>query len=65
MFVFINVEHDRENKDANLKTEGNDNLAVIQYIWRNIDGEATLYVVQNCEGKKEEVVEEIKPKEWS
>jgi hypothetical protein len=65
-YPILHAEHRGEDQDKNHEAEIDHHYSVFQYVWCEIDGEATLYLVQNCERKKEEVLEEKKdaPKEW-
>jgi hypothetical protein len=60
MYFCFKLEHRGEDPDQDFKAKIDHHHPVVQYACVETDGEATLYLVQNCERKKEEPVEEKK-----
>lgn len=53
------------NSNPDFKATINNFDSIFPYLWNYLDGECTLYLVQNCQAKKPEVEKkEVKPEWW-
>jgi hypothetical protein len=57
MYVLPYAESNWEDQNPYVEAEINNHNSIFQYSCCDADGEATLYMVQNCERKKEEISE--------
>ena len=64
MYSSLYVECDWEDQDPHFQTAIDHHYPVFPYTFANQDGEATLYLVQNCETKEEPIEKKEAKPEW-